>query len=129
MCLPSFLFACGSVVKMTIERLHLLILVVPIVIGNGARQSCDESLLNKNGKLSKADVSDLISGDNQAQIKMCLSVLGKDPLDREISELLWKDLVKVSRWCVLWKNFILFFDWLLNSLKKNINQLILQKNN
>lgn len=82
---------------MATGRSHLLVLVLSVVFGKATKQSCDESLLDKNGKFSKADVSDLISADNQAQIKMCLSVLGKDQLDAGIAELLWKDLVKVRR--------------------------------
>jgi len=63
-----------------------------------AKQPCDdESLIKKNGKLSREDIDDLISIDNQSQIKMCLVVLGKDPLETEIAELLWRDLVKVRR--------------------------------
>jgi len=63
-----------------------------------AKLTCDdESLKKKNRKLSKEDIDNLISIDNQSQIKMCLVVLGKDPLETEIAELLWRDLVKVRQ--------------------------------
>lgn len=62
-----------------------------------AGQTCDELLTGKggDGKLSGADVGDLISADNRAWIKTCLAALGKDPLDTRVAEQLWRDLVKV----------------------------------
>lgn len=76
--------------------LLLLYLLVSIQRYVATLQSCtDESMLSKNGKFSKLDVDELISAENHEQIKMCLTVLGKDPLEIEIAELLWKNLVKV----------------------------------
>jgi len=77
--------------------LLLFVLSAKTVSENMAKPSCDKSVLNKNGKFSKADISNLISVENQAQIKMCLTVLGKDPLEARIANLLWRDLVKVSK--------------------------------
>jgi len=82
---------------MFFRRLLLLVLFALAVRKNRAKQSCNESLLNKNGKFSKADISDLISTENQAQIKTCLTLLGKDPLETRIAELLWRNLVKVRK--------------------------------
>lgn len=84
--------------KMSPGRFFIVTLFASVVQDNAtaARPSCDESLLSKKGKFSRADISDLISVDNQAQIKTCLVVLGKDQLGMEIAELLWSDLVKVS---------------------------------
>lgn len=76
-------------------RLVLFILILLVARKKTERQSCDTSSLTTNGKLSIADVSDLISTENQAQIKMCLAILGREPLDTGIAQLLWKDLVKV----------------------------------
>lgn len=81
---------------MSLKWVYLLISFVSVVHTDGAKQSCDdESLIKKNGKLSKEDIDDLISIDNQSQIKMCLILLGKDPLETGVAELLWRDLVKV----------------------------------
>lgn len=78
------------------ERLLLFVSFCLLVSENTARPSCgDESMLTKNGKFSKADISDMLSTDNQEQIKMCLTVFGKDPLEAGTAELLWKYLVKV----------------------------------
>jgi len=75
---------------------YLLIIFVSVVHKDLAKLRCDgDSLMKKNGKLSKEDIDDLISIDNQPQIKMCLVVLGKNPLETGIAELLWRDLVKV----------------------------------
>lgn len=75
---------------------YLLISFLSVVHKDLAKLSCDgDSLIKKNGKLSKEDIDDLISIDNQSQIKMCLVVLGKNPLETGIAELLWRDLVKV----------------------------------
>lgn len=82
---------------MSHEQLLLFILCLLVVRRNAARQSCDTSLLNTKGKFSKADVSDLISINNREQIKMCLTILGKEPLETETAELLWRDLVKVRK--------------------------------
>jgi len=77
---------------------YLLISFLSVVHKDVAKQPCDgESLIKNNGKLSKEDIVDLISIDNQSQIKMCLVVLGKDPLETGIAELLWRDLVKVKQ--------------------------------
>lgn len=80
---------------MTLETLLLCIVFLSVVHKYAAKQSCDESILTKNGKFSKADLTDLITIENQAQIKMCLTVLGNNPLEIGIAELLWRDLVKV----------------------------------
>lgn len=81
---------------MSFEPLTLmLILFLLEVHKNTARQSCDESLSSKNGKFSKQDITDLISNENQLEIKTCLVLLGKNPLNPEIAGILWKDLVKV----------------------------------
>lgn len=89
-------FICHSVSnKMFLERLFPLVLCLSIVHESAAEQSCDESLLVKNGKFSRSDVSGLITIDNKSQMKMCLAVLGNSPLDARIAELLWRDLVKV----------------------------------
>lgn len=80
---------------MPFERLLLVFLFALVKKINAARQSCDESLLVKNGKFSKQDIADLITNDNRLEIKTCLTILGKDPLDAEIAGILWKDLVKV----------------------------------
>lgn len=83
---------------MSLRWVYLFISFLSVVHKDVAKQPCDdESLIKKNGKLSREDIDDLISIDNQSQIKMCLIVLGKDPLETEIAELLWKDLVKVRR--------------------------------
>jgi len=83
---------------MSLNWVYLLISCLSVVHTDVAKQSCgDESLLKKNGKLSKEDIYDLISIDNQSQIKMCLILLGKDPLETGIAELLWRDLVKVRQ--------------------------------
>lgn len=75
---------------------YLLISFLSVVHKDLAKLRCDgDSLIKKNGKLSKEDIDDLISIDNQSQIKMCLVVLGKNPLETGIAELLWRDLVKV----------------------------------
>ncbi|XP_060834630.1 uncharacterized protein LOC132917762 [Rhopalosiphum padi] len=77
---------------------YLLVSFLSVVHKDVAKQPCDgESLIKNNGKLSKEDIVDLISIDNQSQIKMCLVVLGKDPLETGIAELLWRDLVKVYK--------------------------------
>lgn len=84
--------------KMSLELFFFITLFASVVHDDeAARLSCDESLLGKKGKFSRADLSDLISVDNQSQIKTCLIVLGKDQLEVEIAELLWNDLVKVRR--------------------------------
>lgn len=83
------------VVEMPHERLVLLVLVLLVARKKAERQPCDTSSPTTNGKFSKADVSDLISTENQAQIKMCLAMLGREPLDTGIAQLLWRDLVKV----------------------------------
>ncbi|CAI6343290.1 unnamed protein product [Macrosiphum euphorbiae] len=81
---------------MSLKWVYLSISFLSVVHRDVAKQPCDdESLIKKNGKLSREDIEDLISIDNQSQIKMCLIVLGKDPLETEIAELLWRDLVKV----------------------------------
>jgi len=83
---------------MPLKWVYLLISFLSVVHKDVAKQPCDsESFITKNGKLSKEDVDDLISIDNQSQIKMCLIVLGKDPLETGIAELLWRDLVKVRQ--------------------------------
>lgn len=83
---------------MSLKWVYLSISFLSVVHRDVAKQPCDdESLIKKNGKLSREDIEDLISIDNQSQIKMCLIVLGKDPLETEIAELLWRDLVKVRR--------------------------------
>ncbi|XP_025207387.1 otoancorin-like [Melanaphis sacchari] len=75
---------------------YLLVFFLSVIHKDAAKQSCDgESLMKNNDKLSKEDVDNLISIDNQSQIKMCLVVLGKEPLETGIAELLWRDLVKV----------------------------------
>lgn len=82
---------------MFLNRSLFFVLFALAMRENRAKQSCNESLLNKNGKFSKADIKDLISIENQAQIKMCLTVLGKNQLEARIAELLWRDLVKVRK--------------------------------
>ncbi|KAL5243533.1 hypothetical protein ACI65C_010943 [Semiaphis heraclei] len=85
-------FSC----TMSLKWVYLFISFSTVVYTDVTKLSCDdESLKKKNRKLSKEDIDDLISIDNQSQIKMCLVVLGKDPLETEIAELLWRDLVKV----------------------------------
>ncbi|KAE9526234.1 hypothetical protein AGLY_013865 [Aphis glycines] len=77
---------------------YLLISFLSVLHKDLAKLRCDgDSLIKKNGKLSKEDIDDLISIDNQSQIKMCLVVLGKNPLETGIAELLWRDLVKVYK--------------------------------
>lgn len=81
---------------MALKWMYLLVSFWLVAHEDLAKELCDgESLLKNNGKLSKEDIDDLISIDNQSQIKMCLVVLGKDPLEMGIAEQLWKDLVKV----------------------------------
>lgn len=85
-----------SIIEMIHERLHLFVSLFLLVSENTAKPSCgDESMLTKNGKFSKTDINDMLSTDNQAQIKMCLTIFGKDPLEAGTAELLWKYLVKV----------------------------------
>lgn len=85
-----------SIIEMIRERLHLFVLLFLLVSEITAKPSCgDESMITKNGKFSKTDINDMLSTDNQVQIKMCLTVFGKDPLESGIAELLWKYLVKV----------------------------------
>lgn len=87
-------FSC----TMSLKWVYLFISFSTVVYTDVTKLSCDdESLKKKNRKLSKEDIDDLISIDNQSQIKMCLVVLGKDPLETEIAELLWRDLVKVRQ--------------------------------
>lgn len=80
---------------MFLKRSFSLVLCLMAVHGHAAEQSCDGSLLRKNGRFSRSDISGLITTDNKSQIKMCLVVLGNSPLDAGIAELLWRDLVKV----------------------------------
>lgn len=82
---------------MTLKQLLILILFIFLVYGNVEKQSCDDYLLSKNRKISRSDINDLISVENQAHLKNCLTILGKDQLEPGIAELLWKALVKVRR--------------------------------
>lgn len=77
-------------------RLLLLISLISALYENMIAQSCGDYLPRKNGKFTKADVNGVISADSLSQIKMCLTELGKEPLEPGIAEQLWKDLVKVG---------------------------------
>ncbi|XP_025425491.1 otoancorin-like [Sipha flava] len=79
------------------ESVHHELMTIKMHKNAAERLSCDESLLAKKGKFSRADISDLISVVNESQIKKCLVVLGKNQLEQEIAELLWNDLVKVYK--------------------------------
>jgi hypothetical protein len=101
---------------MSLQRYFFITLFLSVVHKNAAeRLSCDESLLAKKGKFSRADISDLISVVNESQIKKCLVVLGKNQLEQEIAELLWNDLVKV---------ILITINGSISRLFKNINRLI-----
>ncbi|XP_050431365.1 otoancorin-like [Adelges cooleyi] len=82
---------------MPLSRSSFLAVLLSGMIGNVQLRTCEESLLKQNGKFSKADVNGLISEDNMQQIKMCLTVLGKDRLEKSTANMLWKDLVKVHK--------------------------------
>lgn len=80
---------------MTLKQLPILLLFTLFEYGNLEKRSCDEYLQSGNRKISRSHINDLISIDNQDQIKICLTILGKDQLESGIAELLWKALVKV----------------------------------
>ncbi|XP_050530103.1 otoancorin-like [Daktulosphaira vitifoliae] len=60
-------------------------------------KSCDESLLKRKGKFSKTDINGLITQENKEQLKTCLTIMGKNRLEKHIATALWKDLVKVHK--------------------------------